>query len=80
MIPTKSTKKGAVDVALGTDSKSYLERQKQKKVDAKKDALKDLEGVASSKEKESLSTVLESIINMMVEQELETCSLIKDEE
>jgi hypothetical protein len=80
MIPTKSTKKGAVDVALGTDSKSYLERQKQKKVDAKKDALKDLEGAASSKEKESLSAVLESIINMMVEQELETCSLIKDEE
>lgn len=71
MIPTKPTKVGSTDTALGTDAKSYAERQKQKKLDAKKQALKGLEDVASSKEKEQLQSVLEGIVDMIVEQEVE---------
>lgn len=68
MIPTKPTKDGSIDTATGTDAKSYVERQAKEKQDAKKEALKGLEDVASSQEKEALTTVLENIINMIIEQ------------
>ena len=62
MIPTKPTKVGSTDTALGTDAKSYTERQKQKKLDAKKQALKGLEDVASSKEKNSFNQSLKALL------------------
>lgn len=68
MIPTKPTKDGSIDTATGTDAKSYVERQAKEKQDAKKEALKGLEDVVSSQEKEALTTVLENIINMIIEQ------------